>query len=157
MALHVSPKARRAAELLVAVKAVACDPPRVDVRRLHSAVDERRELVWLLAEAVRDQAFDAVAGGGPFAAWVAELAGLPLGGGAGQKVLLVEDLDALQALRGAGAVCEHAAVVFHDGRALEGITLHALTTWPHVIDAADIFRLFSPDQIQGLRAATRVQ
>ena len=164
MAVHVSEKARRASELLLAIQAVACDPPRVDTRKLISFVDERREILWLMAVAVRDQAFDAVAGASAFGAWVAELVGLPfihVGGKiegelkAGQKVLLVEDVtaDILRALRGAGAICEHAVVVFHDGKAVEdaGITLHATTTWPHLIDAAEAFKIFSPDQIQRLR------
>ena len=162
MTVHVSEKARRASELLLAIKAVACDPPRVDVPKLISFVDERREIVWLMAAAVRDQAFDVVAGGGAFGAWVAELTGLPFVSvrekiegelKPGQKVLLVEDLAALPALRGAGAICEHAAVVFHDGTFQDpGITLHATTTWRHLIDAAEHFKVFSPDQIKAARA-----
>jgi len=166
MTIHVSAKAGRAAELLLAIKAVACDPPRVDVPKLISFVDERREIVWHMAEAVRDQAFDVVAGGSAFGAWVAELAGLPflfvrekIEGElkTGQKVLLVEDLAALPALRAAGAICEHAAVVFHDGVSFKdaGITLHAMTTWRHMIDAAEAFKAFPPDQLQALRAAVQ--
>jgi orotate phosphoribosyltransferase len=171
MTVHVGEKARRAAELLLAIKAVACDPPRVDVRKLISFVDERREIVWLMAAAVRDQAFDAVAGGA-YGAWVAELAGLPLLQAGdriegelkpGQKVLLVDDRDggsmlgALRALRGAGAVCEHAVVVLYDGSSPQvlqdaGIVLHATTTWRHLIDAAQTFKYFSPEQIKGIQA-----
>ena len=162
MPIHVSAKAKRASEMLLAIKALACDPPRVDARKLTSFVDERREIVWHMAEAVRDQAFDAVAGGA-FGAWVAELAGLPLVGELkpGQKILLVE-VDAasiaapLQALRAAGAICEHAAVVFYDGTSPPaGITLHAMTTWRHMIDAAEAFKVFPPDQLRALRGAVQ--
>ncbi|HEX7896613.1 MAG TPA: hypothetical protein VF950_02555 [Planctomycetota bacterium] len=157
MTIHVSAKVKRASELLLAIKAMS--PARVDARKLTSFVDERREIVWHMAEAVRDQAFDAVAGDA-FGAWVAELAGLPLVGELkpGQKVLLVEDDAAslsapLQALRGAGAIVEHAAVVFYDGTPLPaGITLHAMTTWSHMIDAAEAFKVFPPDQLKSLRA-----
>src|SRR5688572_3907784 len=161
MAIHVSAKAKRASELLLAIQAMSASPARVDARKLMSFVDERREIVWHMAEAVRDQAFDAVAGGA-FGAWVAELAGLPLvevGGELkpGQRVLLVEDLPVLPALRAAGAICEHAAVVFHDGVSFKdaGITLHAMTTWRHMIDAAEAFKVFPPDQLQALRAAVQ--
>ena len=165
MAIHVSAKAKRASELLLAIKAMSASPARVDARKLTSFVDERREIVWHMAEAVRDQAFDAVAGGA-FGAWVAELTGLPLveiGGELkpGQKVLLVEDVGAsiaapLQALRGAGAICEHAAVVFYDGTSLpRDITLHAMTTWPLMIDAAEAFKVFPPDQLKALRGAVQ--
>ncbi len=86
---------------------------------------------------------------------------------AGQAALLVEDLatdgaskvNFLNALRSAGATCAHSVVVFYYGifpKAPEiirgaGITLHALTTWRHVIDAAEAARYFTPDQIRGIR------
>ena len=85
----------------------------------------------------------------------------------GQKVLLVEDLatdgaskvNFLNALRAGGGVCEHSIVVFYYGifpKAPQiiqdaGITLHALTTWRHMIDAAEALRYFTPDQIRGIR------
>lgn len=67
-------------------------------------------------------------------------------------VVLVEDLQTdggskrvfVNALRNAGAVCEHAFVVFHYGifeqslknMADMGVTLHELTNWWHVLDVA---------------------
>jgi len=70
----------------------------------------------------------------------------------GTKVILVEDLQTdggskqvfVNALRDAGAVVEHAFVVFHYGifAASEknmsdlGITLHSLTSWPEVLETA---------------------
>lgn len=117
------------------------------------------------------EAFDAVAGGEtagiPFAAWMADRLMLPMqyvrkkpkgfGRNAriegeikdGQRVLLVEDLASdgrskisfCDALREAGALVEHAFVVFHYGifpRSKEilaeaGVTLHALATWWDVL------------------------
>jgi orotate phosphoribosyltransferase len=85
----------------------------------------------------------------------------------GQKVLLVEDLatdgaskvNFLNALRAGGGVCGHSIVVFYYGifpKAPEiiksaGITLHALTTWRHMIDAAEALQYFTPPQIKGIR------
>ncbi|HXX95478.1 MAG TPA: orotate phosphoribosyltransferase [Planctomycetota bacterium] len=85
----------------------------------------------------------------------------------GQKVLLVEDLatdgaskvNFLNALRAAGGVCAHSIVVFYYGifpKAPEiiqnaGITLWALTTWRHMIDAAEALGYFTPSQIRGIR------
>lgn len=120
------------------------------------------------------EAFDAVAGGETagisYAAWLSEALDLPMlyvrkkpkgfGRNAqieghlteGQRVLLVEDLttDAgskvnfINALRQAGAVVEHAFVVFHYGifpKSKEtmdslGVTLHALATWWDVLRVA---------------------
>lgn len=117
------------------------------------------------------EAFDAVAGGEtagiPFAAWMADRLMLPMqyvrkkpkgfGRNAriegeirdGQRVLLVEDLASdgrskisfCEALREAGAIVEHAFVVFHYGifpRSKEilaeaGVQLHALATWWDVL------------------------
>lgn len=118
--------------------------------------------------------FDAVAGGEtagiPYAAWLSERLMLPMlyvrkqakgfGRNAqieghltdGQRVLLVEDLATdgaskarfVAALRAAGAVVEHAFVVFYYGvfpqaeatlREL-GIRLHALATWHDVLPVA---------------------
>jgi len=118
--------------------------------------------------------FDAVAGGETagiaYAAWLADALDLPMayvrkkpkgfGRNAqiegdlaeGQRVLLVEDLTTdggskvnfVNALRTAGAVVEHAFVVFHYGifpKSLEtmdalGVKLHALATWWDVLRVA---------------------
>jgi len=118
--------------------------------------------------------FDAVAGGEtagiPFAAWIAERLELPMlyvrkkskgfgrdariEGAAtkGQRVLLVEDLATdggskisfVDALRGAGAECAHAIVVFYydifpeapQRLAGHGIALHHLCTWRDVLAEA---------------------
>ncbi|MBB6254683.1 orotate phosphoribosyltransferase [Nitrospirillum iridis] len=120
------------------------------------------------------EAFDGVAGGETagiaYAAWMADRMGLPMqyirkkpkgfGRNAqiegqfaeGDRILLVEDLTTdggskvgfVNALRQAGAVCEHAFVVFHYGifpKSVEtmkeiGVTLHALTTWWDVLKVA---------------------
>ncbi|MDE1148477.1 MAG: orotate phosphoribosyltransferase [Azospirillaceae bacterium] len=126
------------------------------------------------------EAFDGVAGGEtagiPYAAWMADRMGLPMqyirkkpkgfGRNAqiegqfaeGDRILLVEDLTTdggskvgfVNALRQAGAVCEHAFVVFHYGifpKSLEtmkeiGVTLHALTTWWDVLKVARDYNYF---------------
>lgn len=120
------------------------------------------------------EAFDVIAGGEtagiPFGAWVAERMALPMiyvrkkpkgyGRNAqiegvlseGQRVLLVEDLTTdggskikfVQALREAGAVCNHTSVVFfYDifpsttaNLARHGLDLHHITTWPDILSAA---------------------
>ena len=120
------------------------------------------------------EAFDSVAGGEtagiPYAAWIAEALGLPMtyvrkkpkgfGRNAriegdlreGERVLLVEDLATdggskigfVEALREAGATCDHVFVVFHYGifprgmAELEamGVKLHALATWHDVLAEA---------------------
>ncbi|MEA1675637.1 orotate phosphoribosyltransferase [Nitrospirillum sp. BR 11163] len=120
------------------------------------------------------EAFDGIAGGETagisYAAWMADRMGLPMqyvrkkpkgfGRNAqiegqfaeGDRILLVEDLTTdggskvgfVNALRQAGAVCEHAFVVFHYGifpKSVEtmreiGVTLHALTTWWDVLKVA---------------------
>lgn len=119
-------------------------------------------------------AFDAAAGGEtagiPFAAWIAERMGLPMqyvrkkpkGYGRdaqiegeileGQRVLLVEDLTTdggsklrfAEAIRKAGATCDHTLVVFyydifkntHAMLAEHGLTLHYLVTWWDVLKVA---------------------
>jgi orotate phosphoribosyltransferase len=124
---------------------------------------------------VGHEAFDVVAGGEtagiPFAAFIAERMGLPMayirkkpkgfGRNAqiegvikeGDRVLLVEDLatdggsklNFVNAIRTAGAQCDHTFVVFHYGifpegiKLLndEGVTLHGLTTWWDVIELAE--------------------
>ncbi len=135
------------------------------------------------------EALDAVAGGEtagiPFAAWIADRLGLPMlyvrkkpkGFGRdaqieghlseGQRVLLVEDLSTdggskvkfAEALRTAGAVTEHALVVFHYGifpeaeaaLATKDLKLHHLATWRDVLAAAragDYFDAATLDQVQ---------
>ena len=127
-----------------------------------------------LARNVGVEAFDAVAGGEtagiPFAAMLAERLELPMnyvrkkpkGFGrdaqiegapvAGKRVLLVEDLATdggsktlfVNALREAGAQCEHTLVVFFydifpgalEALAKDDITLHYLTTWADVLGVA---------------------
>ena len=119
-------------------------------------------------------AFDAAAGGEtagiPFAAWIAERMSLPMqyvrkkpkGYGRdaqiegeikeGQRVLLVEDLTTdggsklrfAEAIRKAGARCDHTLVVFyydifkntHAMLAENGLKLHYLVTWWDVLKAA---------------------
>ena len=120
------------------------------------------------------ETLDVIAGGEtagiPFAAWIADRLGLPMqyirkkpkGFGRdaqiegvlaeGARTLLVEDLTTdgkskvnfVNALRTAGAVVDHAFVVFHYGifpQSLAtmdqlGVRLHALATWWDVLDAA---------------------
>ncbi|QHQ37185.1 orotate phosphoribosyltransferase [Algicella marina] len=120
------------------------------------------------------EAFDAVAGGEtagiPFAAFMAERMGLPMqyvrkkpkGYGRdaqiegeireGQRVLLVEDLATdggskirfAEAIRKAGATCDHTSVVFYYDIFKEGLeelrkgglSLHYLATWWDVLKAA---------------------
>jgi orotate phosphoribosyltransferase len=131
------------------------------------------------------ECFDAVAGGEtagiPFAAWLAERLMLPMlyvrkqakgfgrmaqiegTFGEGARVLLVEDLATdggskkifTDALRQAGAVVEHAFVVFYYGvfphaeatlREL-GLRLHALATWWDVLPEARALGRFPPETL----------
>lgn len=124
-------RARRVAEHLIRIRAVHCNleapfvftsgtlsPVYVDIRRLISFPDERREVMDLAAQLVEEEIgagrFDVVAGGEtagiPYAAWVAERFGKPMVYvrkqpktfgrmsqiegklDEGQRVLLVEDL-----------------------------------------------------------------
>lgn len=120
------------------------------------------------------EAFDSVAGGEtagiPFGAWIAERMGLPMqyvrkkpkGYGKnsqiegvlteGQRVLLVEDMTTdggskikfVQAIRDAGGVCNHTALIFfydifpntRENLAEHGIRLHYLATWHDVLAEA---------------------
>ncbi len=120
------------------------------------------------------EAFDVVAGGEtagiPFAAWISERLGLPMtyirkkpkgfGRNAqiegdfkdGARMLLVEDLASeggskhvfLDAIKAAGAVCQHIFVIFNYGTfpagieslKARGVNLHALATWADVLVAA---------------------
>jgi len=146
--------------------------------------------IALIEEQVGFTGFDSVAGGEtagiPYAAWVADRLALPMqyvrkkpkGFGRmaqiegdlhpAQRVLLVEDLATdgsskitfLNALREAGATCEHAFVVFYYGvfqNALkdlqkQGLTLHFLTTWWDVLDVADTSGKFSRQTISDVRS-----
>ncbi len=130
-------------------------PVYVDCRKIIAFPRARARLMDLLLEKVQDSAgherFDVVAGGEtagiPFAAWIAERAGLPMiyvrkkpkgfGRNAqiegsfkdGDRVLLIEDLATdggskmifVDALRAAGAECAHTAVIFHYGIFPEGL------------------------------------
>lgn len=203
MTVHLSERRRRASEILISIRALGCNlekpfkltsgwasPVYVDCRKIISFVPERREIVALMAEAVRgSEPFDVVAGGEtagiPYGAWIAEALSLPfvyvrkkpkevgktqqIEGDLppGRRVLLVEDLatdgaskvNFLQALRAAGARCEHSAVVFYYGifpRAPRifreaGVTLHALTDWRTTIDVAEAAGYFAPEQVREIR------
>lgn len=86
----------------------------------------------------------------------------------GDKVILVEDLQTdggskkvfVNALREAGAQVDHAFVVFHYGvfDASEqnmkdlGIKLHALTTWPLVLETAERLKYFDKKTLDSVRA-----
>jgi orotate phosphoribosyltransferase len=135
------------------------------------------------------ECFDAVAGGEtagiPFAAWIAERMGLPMlyvrkkakgfGRNAqiegdfkdGDRVLLIEDLATdggsklafVDALRAAGAVCAHTAVVFHYGIFPDGlkkltdagVSLHALCTWWDALAVAEEQDYLSQEGINSVR------
>lgn len=78
----------------------------------------------------------------------------------GARVLLVEDLvtdggsklNFIRALRAAGARVQHCFVIFHYGvfsqsidvLAVEGVRLHALATWHHMVNVADRSGYFTP-------------
>jgi orotate phosphoribosyltransferase len=132
---------------------------------------------------------DGVAGGEtagiPYAAWISDALNLPMqyvrkkpkGFGRmaqiegaleeGQKIILVEDLASdggskllfVNALREAGAVCEHCLVVFFYGAfpgaieslQKEGINLHYLCTWADVIAVAEAGNYFPAKAIEGVR------
>lgn len=133
--------------------------------------------------------FDAVAGGEtagiPFAAWIADLLDLPMlyvrkkpkGFGrnalieghleAGARVLLVEDLATdgksklhfVNGLREAGAIVEHAFVLFHygifpesqDSLASIGVRLHALAKWWDVLVYAEERKYFAEGDLAEVR------
>ena len=135
------------------------------------------------------EAFDSVAGGEtagiPFGAWIAERMGLPMqyvrkkpkGYGKnsqiegvlteGQRVLLVEDMTTdggskikfVQAIRDAGGVCNHTALIFfydifpntRENLAEHGITLHYLATWHDVLaeaKAGNYFDVKTLDEVE---------
>jgi orotate phosphoribosyltransferase len=139
------------------------------------------------------EAFDNVAGGEtagiPFAALVAERLGLPMSyvrkkpkgygrnariEGAmreGERVLLVEDLATdggsklsfVEAIRAAGAVCNHTAVIFfydiHAGArealAHQGVALHHLATWWDVLAEAQASAAFPAATLDAVEAFLR--
>ncbi len=84
----------------------------------------------------------------------------------GKNVALIEDLQTdggskkvfVDALRGAGAIVEHAFVVFHYGNFPQsyqnmkdwGLTLHALTTWADVLKVARTQKYFTEDQLKSV-------
>jgi orotate phosphoribosyltransferase len=140
-------------------------------------------------ELIGEGKLDGVAGGEtagiPYAAWISDALNLPMqyvrkkpkGFGRmaqiegelheGQKIILVEDLASdggskllfVNALREAGAVCEHCLVVFFYGAfpgaieslQKEGINLHYLCTWADVITAAEAGNYFPAKAIAGVR------
>lgn len=85
----------------------------------------------------------------------------------GDKAILVEDLQTdggskkvfVNALREAGAQVDHAFVVFHYGvfeasdKNMEelGIQLHALTTWPLVLETAEKMKYFDQKTLDSVR------
>ncbi|MEM6933715.1 MAG: orotate phosphoribosyltransferase [Pseudomonadota bacterium] len=143
----------------------------------------------LLAQEAGFEAFESVAGGEtagiPFAAWMAERLALPMqyvrkkpkGFGRdariegviseGQRVLLVEDLTTdggskvnfVNAIRDAGAECNHTIVLFYydifadvpTKLAQQGIKLHYLATWRDVLAVARAGKYFdtsSMDEVE---------
>jgi orotate phosphoribosyltransferase len=161
--------AATAADILLEIQAVHIRPEQpftftsgrlspvyVDCRKIIAFPRARRRLMAMgmdmLAERAGSEAFDMVAGGEtagiPFAAWMAELLGLPMayirkkpkgfGRNAriegevreGARVLLVEDLATdggsklsfVDGIREAGMECAHCFVVFHYGVFPQSVT-----------------------------------
>lgn len=152
--------------------------------RARSAIMTRA--VDLLNREAGFEAFDGVAGGEtagiPFAAWIADRLGLPMqyvrkkpkGFGRdaqiegtfrdSDRILLVEDLatdggskvNFINALRQAGAVVEHAFVVFHYGIFPQsaqtltdlGVRLHALATWWDMLRTARDLNYFDTETLR---------
>jgi orotate phosphoribosyltransferase len=140
-------------------------------------------------ERVGEGKLDGVAGGEtagiPYAAWISDALNLPMqyvrkkpkGFGRmaqiegelheGERIILVEDLASdggskllfVNALRDAGAVCEHCLVVFFYGAfpgaieslQKENIALHYLCTWADVIAVAEAGSYFPAKAIAGVR------
>ena len=141
-----------------------------------------------VAESVGPKAFDGIAGGEtagiPFAAWFSERMDLPMQYvrkkpkgfgrdaqiegqlGEGDNILLVEDLATdggskivfVDALRKAGAKCEHTFVVFFYDifpeteriMADAGLTLHYLTTWRSVLEEAKAMDRFDAGTLKAV-------
>ena len=146
-----------------------------------------------IARNVGFEAFDAVAGGETagiaFAAWMADRLGLPMqyvrkqpkgfGRNAqiegevkdGQRVLLVEDMTTdggskvnfINALRKAGAKCDHIFVVFYYDIFPKGLKLlsdmgvehHALATWWDVLAVAKKSEKFDSKKLEDVEAFMR--
>lgn len=145
--------------------------------------------VRMIEDEIGFESIDAIAGGEtagiPFAAWIAERMALPMlyvrkepkGFGRmaqiegdlkeGSRVVLVEDLatDAgskiafCKALRAAGAVVNHTAVVFHYGILAQSVDrlreidvrLHGLATWWDTIEIAEEKGYFPPPVVAEVR------
>ena len=145
--------------------------------------------VSLLTQEIGYENLDVIAGGEtagiPYAAFLSERMNLPMayvrkkpkGHGKmaqiegdikeGQHALLAEDLQTdggskkvfVNALRDAGAIVEHAFVVFHYGvfEASEknmadlNIKLHALTTWPQVLETAEKIGYFDSKTLESVQ------
>lgn len=146
-------------------------------------------LVATVQRDVGFEAFDSVAGGEtggiPYGAWMADRMGLPMqyvrkkpkgyGKGSqvegvlkeGQRVLLAEDMTTdggskikfVQAIRDAGGVCNHTALIFfydifpntRENLAEHGISLHYLATWHDVLaeaKAGDYFDVKTLDEVE---------
>jgi len=146
-------------------------------------------LVATVQRNVGFEAFDSVAGGEtggiPYGAWMADRMGLPMqyvrkkpkGYGKnsqvegvlkeGQRVLLAEDMTTdggskikfVQAIRDAGGVCNHTALIFfydifpntRENLASHGITLHYLATWHDVLaeaKAGNYFNVKTLDEVE---------
>ena len=146
-------------------------------------------LVATVRRDVGFEAFDSVAGGEtggiPYGAWMADRMGLPMqyvrkkpkgyGKGSqvegvlkeGQRVLLAEDMTTdggskikfVQAIRDAGGVCNHTALIFfydifpntRENLAEHGISLHYLATWHDVLaeaKAGDYFDVKTLDEVE---------
>ncbi|MGE4612186.1 MAG: orotate phosphoribosyltransferase [Paracoccaceae bacterium] len=146
-------------------------------------------LVATVQRNVGFEAFDSVAGGEtggiPYGAWMADRMGLPMqyvrkqpkgyGKGSqvegvlkeGQRVLLAEDMTTdggskikfVQAIRDAGGVCNHTALIFfydifpntRENLAEHGITLHYLATWHDVLaeaKAGNYFDVKTLDEVE---------
>lgn len=158
MSIRLSPKSKRASEILLSIRSIGCNvekpfrltsgwasPVYTDCRRIISFPAERREIIGLMADEIRDAGAAVVAGGEtagiPYGAWIAEALGLPMVYvrkkpkdvgrreqiegvlEPGQKAVLVEDLatdggskvNFLNALRTAGATVDRSVVVFFYG------------------------------------------
>ncbi len=158
MTICLAGNCRRASDILISIRAIGANldkpfkltsgwasPVYVDCRKIISFPKERSEIVSMMADELRGETFDVVAGGEtagiPYGAWIAEALGLPMvyvrkkpkeGGRReqiegeikpGQRAVLVEDLatdgaskvNFLEALRRAGATVDHSIVVFYYG------------------------------------------
>ena len=145
----------------------------------------REEIIERIGEGKLDGVAGGETAGIPYAAWISDALNLPMqyvrkkpkGFGRmaqiegalteGEKIILVEDLASdggskllfVNALREAGAVCEHCLVVFFYGAfpgaieslAQENIALHYLATWADVIAVAEAGNYFPEKAIAGVK------